>query len=296
MIYKHYLDNITIKYYTGNLTNCWPEWGFDNITPPYNKLYYITEGQCQIELNGARFTANPGQVFLLPRGSTQSYRLTMPENRLVKYWVHFSATCNDMDLFELISVPPFITIGYDPKMIGLFQNIIDLEKRNDLTSLLEQKAAILKLIVYYIEKTNSSISYENYDERVTWLMEYIANNLASEITVGALAEMLHLHPNYFIRFFKTQTGQAPMNFIAEQRINKARELLRTSDFPVGEIAAMVGIDDYSYFSRQFKKATSLSPSEYRNMMQSADVRMYGPHSVVGNNLPLPRNKPVQNKD
>lgn len=286
MINKHYLDAVSIRYYTGNLTNCWPEWRFENLNPPYNKLYYITEGQCSITINGCTFTANPGQVFLLPKGSTQSYHLTPPENRLVKYWIHFSATCHDMDLFELISVPPFITIGYDPKMIGLFQTIIDLEKRQDLSGLLEQKAAILKLIVYYIEKTNAHITFENYDERITTLIEYIEKNLASEMSVASLAEMLHLHPNYFIRFFKTQTGQAPMNFIAEHRINRARELLRTSDIPVGEIAAMVGIDDYSYFSRQFKRATSLSPTEYRAMLQTADIRMFGNHCVVGNHLPL----------
>ena len=58
-------------------------------------------------------------------------------------------------------------------------------------------------------------------------------------------------------------GVTPVNFIIRRKIEKAQLLLIAGELPVKEIAYLVGFEDFSYFSRVFKKTTGLTPNEYR---------------------------------
>jgi AraC family transcriptional regulator of arabinose operon len=67
----------------------------------------------------------------------------------------------------------------------------------------------------------------------------------------------------FSALFRSQTGQAPLNFQMQLRMAKARELLDTSELAIARIAEQCGYQDPYYFSRIFKKTHSISPARYR---------------------------------
>ena len=81
--------------------------------------------------------------------------------------------------------------------------------------------------------------------------------------MSELCSIFHLHPNYFIRYFKEKTGYPPIEFINNLRINRAKKMLQTQNDPVQVIAYSVGFESSNYFSRLFKRKTGFSPSEYR---------------------------------
>jgi transcriptional regulator GlxA family with amidase domain len=137
-----------------------------------------------------------------------------------------------------------------------------------------QKVILLKLLTYYMDTANSKTPFTAYDPRIQKAIEYIEQNILHQITSKDLGAHTGLHPNYFIRLFKSQTGQSPVNFMNQIRMNKAKELLRSTDFPVCDVSLMVGIPNYSYFSRQFKASVNFSPTEYRLMMQNEDKKNY----------------------
>jgi transcriptional regulator GlxA family with amidase domain len=65
------------------------------------------------------------------------------------------------------------------------------------------------------------------------------------------------------RRFKTAVGQTPLEYLQEVRMNAARELLKTSNLSINEIADKVGYQDTGYFSSLFKKIFSTTPNAYR---------------------------------
>lgn len=96
---------------------------------------------------------------------------------------------------------------------------------------------------------------------------YIKEHLSDELSVSNIACFLYLTPNYFSRLFKKVTGEGCNEYIVRKRIEKAKLLLETTNFPTGRIAIMVGYRDTNYFSLAIKKSTGKSPKNYREEFQ-----------------------------
>lgn len=92
---------------------------------------------------------------------------------------------------------------------------------------------------------------------------YIDENYFEELTLVMLADRYGVESSYFSRMFKQETGRNLMMYIAEKRVGKAREYMEDKNINLTEIAFLTGYDDYTYFSRVFKKITGKSPREYR---------------------------------
>ena len=88
-------------------------------------------------------------------------------------------------------------------------------------------------------------------------------NYCTNITVEQVAKYLSVDPSYFSRRFAQKIGVSPKRYIIKKRIERAKELLCSTDAGVFEIANSVGYEDQFYFYKIFKKYTNLSPSEYR---------------------------------
>lgn len=93
-------------------------------------------------------------------------------------------------------------------------------------------------------------------------IDYVRSHLDREITVGECAAHIHLSASYFSSLFKKVTGMTLTQFIAAERINKAKSLL-IGGMPVQEVAAELGYEERRYFSEVFKKITGMTPSEFR---------------------------------
>lgn len=93
--------------------------------------------------------------------------------------------------------------------------------------------------------------------------DFVRNNLSEHLTVATVSEFLNMNASYFSHLFKKETGKSFIDYVNETRINKAKELLATTDHRVYEISTMVGIDSPNYFSILFKKITGKSPNDIR---------------------------------
>lgn len=83
------------------------------------------------------------------------------------------------------------------------------------------------------------------------------------LTVKEIAAAARLTPNHFTSLFRRHTGQIFTEYLAEQRIERARHLLNDLTLSIGEVARRVGYDDPGYFARRFRQQTGLSPRECR---------------------------------
>ena len=79
-----------------------------------------------------------------------------------------------------------------------------------------------------------------------------------------LSEMFYFAPDYITKIFKKETGMSFKNYIIEKRLDLARKLLQKTDDSIRDISLKVGYDNYSYFTRLFKKSFGVTPVEFRD--------------------------------
>lgn len=94
-------------------------------------------------------------------------------------------------------------------------------------------------------------------------MRYIRENYNRDISLDEVSREVNISPYYFSKLFKDSTEQNYIEYLTNLRMDKAKELLLTTDSSMKEICSMVGYADPNYFSRTFKKNIGVTPTEYK---------------------------------
>lgn len=100
-------------------------------------------------------------------------------------------------------------------------------------------------------------------------LDYIRKHYREDISLERAADHAGLNPYYLSKLFKLQTGETFIDHITRLRIDKAKELLTDEQYSLKEICYQVGYNDPNYFSRAFKRATGVTPSQYRQQNELA---------------------------
>ncbi|MHB8278223.1 MAG: helix-turn-helix domain-containing protein, partial [Candidatus Humimicrobiaceae bacterium] len=97
---------------------------------------------------------------------------------------------------------------------------------------------------------------------VEFVKEYINKQYKEEILLDELASVIHISRTYLSFLFKKEVGITFPQYLTKFRINKAKELMKHSEFRINEISAMVGYSDPAYFNKIFKKVVGTTPYNY----------------------------------
>ncbi len=105
------------------------------------------------------------------------------------------------------------------------------------------------------------------DRKALFMVEeakaFIIRHLSEKLTLQDIASSVHFNPIYFHRMFKRETGMTPLDYLTEQRIEKAKNDLRTTDSSISQIANDCGFSSLAYFGSVFKKQTGYTPLMFR---------------------------------
>lgn len=101
---------------------------------------------------------------------------------------------------------------------------------------------------------------------VVKVTEYLENNYMNNIALTDIADMVHLNANYFSEIFRKEKGIAFKEYLTQLRMERAKELLKKSNYRQSEIAAMVGYNDTKHFTKIFRKYVGITAGEYRRLM------------------------------
>ena len=104
---------------------------------------------------------------------------------------------------------------------------------------------------------------EQAADRNRVIKEYIDSHIQEKISVKDLADLVHVNEQHLMRVFKKENGQSILEYINERRIIIASNLLKDTDYTINFIADCIGCENYSYFTKIFKKYTGFTPREYR---------------------------------
>ena len=116
--------------------------------------------------------------------------------------------------------------------------------------------------IVHIIKNISELQKKKVNRVIVDAKLFIKKNFSNEITLEEVSKSVSVSPHYFSRLFKEETSENFIEYLTKVRIDRAKELMKTSNLSIKEICYKVGFADPNYFSHIFKKTEKLTPSEY----------------------------------
>ncbi|MBD5526188.1 MAG: response regulator [Lachnospiraceae bacterium] len=148
-------------------------------------------------------------------------------------------------------------------------NTYRFESRHDYLTAVVDSKNYEELRSWFVSKLREATRYvyENKEKPTASLVEqakmYIDAHYSKEISLDEVSREVNISPYYFSKLFKEETGGNFIDYVTTIRMEKAKELLSTTDKSMKEICSEVGYSDPNYFSRSFKKNVGITPTEYK---------------------------------
>jgi len=101
--------------------------------------------------------------------------------------------------------------------------------------------------------------------RLRRVTEYISANLETDLSLAEIAAVADLSQYHFARAFRTSTGYTPQQYLMQQRIERAKQLLAENDLPIVEVSLRTGFKNQSHFTTLFRKFTKFTPKTWREL-------------------------------
>ncbi len=222
-------------------------------------LLYVESGEMLFEVEGEEVTVGAGGCVIYPPRAPQKYEQISG----VCYWTHFSGKCipeilmdaglRSKHLIRLDEADREVTRIFERMLYhyAAAQGLRHLSLASDLLSLL--------LEIGRIARRDGS----DPDDRLREVIVQMHKHYAEEIELNEYAAMAGLSLGRFVHLFKECVGSSPYAYVSMLRLERAAELLLSTDQAVGQVAYEVGFSDPLYFSRRFKKQYGLSPNAFR---------------------------------
>ncbi|XID95545.1 ABC transporter substrate-binding protein [Paenibacillaceae bacterium WGS1546] len=257
---------------------------------PSSAFLYIVRGNARIDMDGETFSADRHHVLHGGKGT----RLEMfAEDPLEYYLILYRAGLmlparrEWMQLME--DVNPFrAQFRFAPRHpIALCEAAERMHRsweRFDSGSKLRAKSLFYQFLYELLaQMAAQGLRIDNPDPAAQ-AMSYIHEHYKEPIALDGLADRLGCSARQLLRRFKARTGTSPIEYLIRVRVEKAKELLRTTDFALKDIAESVGYADSYYFSRVFKKAEGISPIRFKEQAGTAVSRLHPPSRKAGSSI------------
>ena len=147
--------------------------------------------------------------------------------------------------------------------------IYEFNARSDYLPTVMNAADMLTLKEWFVAKIGEAcqnILYKASEKSIGLIKtakDYILSNYSKDISLDDVSRQVNISPYYFSKIFKEETGEGFVEYLTRIRMEKAKELLATTEYSMKEICSMVGYADPNYFSRSFKKNVGVTPTEYK---------------------------------
>ena len=145
-----------------------------------------------------------------------------------------------------------------------------LNESRQLVSLLDILLTLAEDNAYdYMTPKDYGYNASHDEERLRSINQYVYAHFTEHISIKDIAAVANMTETSFCRYFKTRTMKNFSRFLNEVRISYACKLLNNSNYNITEVCFESGFNALSYFTRQFKKITTLTPQEFQRMKRAS---------------------------
>lgn len=233
-------------------------------------LIYCTQGQGEAVIENKKYRIAPYDYLIVPAGKAHTYWADA-ETPWTIYWLHLKGTGAEYVtelLYRKMQAGNNKMLKTD-EMIATFKAMYHtLQLGYSIENILFCTLNLNQLVKLFLHPENA-VRYEDtvHEENFDKVIRYLKDNIARSVSLKDIAAIANLSAAHFCNSFRKTTGQSPIEYFNQLKIQRACQLLQFSSHRINEIAQMVGIEDAYYFSRLFTRTMGVSPKEYRSRLE-----------------------------
>ncbi|MCB0477240.1 MAG: helix-turn-helix domain-containing protein [Crocinitomicaceae bacterium] len=253
----------------------------------YNQLHqheeiqisYIESGEGKLIVGDTIGQFKASDLLVIGSNLPHLFQADDKEQNCKMFTLFFSKTSfgNLFELEETRSVSAFFRKSMKGiRLIHPNKEIIGLLKEAEKTDAFEKMIALFRIILLIEKNESEPLSTYIYDKhytedegnRMNQVMNFTMENFGREISLDEIAEIAHMTPNAFCRYFKKRTNKTYFQFLIEVRLENACKLLQQQkDLSVAEISDQSGFRNIAFFNRKFKSYKCTTPTKFREVVK-----------------------------
>lgn len=234
----------------------------------------VISGKGVFSYDGGEYHLIPNDIVFIDCKNKYSHRSSR-NNPWELMWVHFNGNLVDnyFQLFYGKRKSVTFNSGSSATFKDFLLQLIEVaSNENGISELLSSNilnSLITTALTFNIrdEKKNQNLN----SKKTKLIKKYIDNHFKQKISLDLIAKEFFISKYYMSREFKKKYDITINNYIINKRITFAKELLRFTHMPIGEVGNSCGINDSSYFNKIFQKNETMSPSEYRKKWRGTEI-------------------------
>ena len=228
----------------------------ERVNPSNHTLLYTIEGTGQVTTPHTTNTIEESTLTTLPVGVPFNILLNSPKWKLAWFNVNDTTYWRRLcDSQPLTQQTQYCESVYHALSLIYFESNMLL------------RAGCLSQLMHYLKLSLDGVITTNHTkQRLEVLFQHVEQQLQSAWCIQQLCDVVYYSAPHLHRLCQAQYGRSPMQQVIFLRIERAKNLLRYSDFSISQIAERVGYQEVSNFSKRFNKSVGQSPRQYRELM------------------------------
>lgn len=234
---------------------------------PHFIFIYCVGGHGWCRVYDSDWKVERDQAILIPANQPHEYGSAEGQSWRI-YWIHFNGS-DAPEIFRQMHENPGMPLIYLPRpdpILAAFDDTLRLyHTRDSASSLIAMSGSCINMLSLVIHgKRSITHRTRAVEERIYQSIRSMKETIREPLTLQQLASNACVSVPHFCLLFRKLSGTTPIQMYTQLRIQKACDLLNTTDLLVKDIAEETGFSDPYYFSRTFRKTMGVSPQRYRD--------------------------------
>lgn len=245
----------------------------------FMELSIILKGEGIYYIDGGYYPVKEGDLILLNPGTYHKSLLAPPKKPILECYIAFSNFQFVGSPKDCIPLPDNqIILHMDAALKQEIGKICSAMQKEYITCRPGQyfmlKSYVIQLLLLLLREEKDAkecingcvFESTNRNYVVKRIIQYLSQHYQEKISLDQIAQNMYLSTFYISKIFKSETGDTPINYLINLRMEKARELLEDQEhLSIQDVAAAVGYEDAYHFSKLFKKHFGVAPSKWEKL-------------------------------
>ncbi len=247
----------------------------------------ISEGQCIVAAGKEKYIIHPGEGFFINsyilhgcwdlENSACRFHSLVFHPRLVGgsldsvFYQNYVLPVTENQALESICLKP--ELSWQREALEAIENAWQAGVQEPYGYELKMRSSLSELILLLHEnipntKKLGSARAKRDGERIKRMLQYIHDHCSEEIKIGDIAQSATISESECLRCFRSTIGATPIQYVRQYRIQRAVQMLNTTDEQISAISEACGFQDVSYFIKTFREMKGCAPAAYRKRKQT----------------------------